>query len=140
MKNIFYIILLSCACVFATAAETAHAEASARFAEAMRLRAESGESSEVSDSLFTKAADLFESSAREDWRFWFEAGNARWWAGDGAGAVIAYRRYLARDPFNPGCGITFPARAPLQALFLHLGNVFLVGPGTCGWLPLPRFF
>ncbi len=101
MKKIFYIILLSCVCFFASAAETAHAEASARFAEAMRLRAESGESSEVSDSLFTQAADLFESSAREDWRFWFEAGNARWWAGDGAGAVIAYRRYLARDPFNP---------------------------------------
>lgn len=123
MKKIFYIMLCAFVCSCASAGENLYADASERFAEAMCLRVDTaaaiGDTGDTGDTgevaapaspdaaaekaaaLFTEAADLFETAAREDWRFWFEAGNARWWAGDGAGAVIAYRRYLARDPFNP---------------------------------------
>lgn len=50
--------------------------------------------------LFSESARLFEIAAATDWRRWYEAGNARWWSGDPARAIVAYRRYLSRDPFR----------------------------------------
>lgn len=56
--------------------------------------------SDPSVALFSRAADLFESKAAIDFRFWYESGNARWWEGRADRAVIDYRRYLSRDPFR----------------------------------------
>lgn len=100
MKKFFYCVLLFCICSCASAGENPHEDASKLFSEAMLLRAETGRSADDSAALFSRSADLFETAAREDWRFWFESGNSRWWAGDGAGAIVAYRRYIARNPFN----------------------------------------
>jgi tetratricopeptide (TPR) repeat protein len=55
---------------------------------------------ETSAALFAESARLFEIAAASDWRQWYEAGNARWWSGDPARAIVDYRRYLAHDPFR----------------------------------------
>jgi hypothetical protein len=64
----------------------------------------SSENSQVSNdcakNLFSKSALLYESAAANDWKFWYEAGNARWWASDPSRAIVDYRRYLANDAFR----------------------------------------
>jgi tetratricopeptide (TPR) repeat protein len=67
---------------------------------ASNVAAPSASSPETSVALFTEAARLFEIAAASDWRHWYEAGNARWWSGDPARAIVDYRRYLSHDPFR----------------------------------------
>ena len=95
---------------FAAQAAFAADDARSLFDEAIRLRASeqagsaavtSGAPSvESSHELFAKSADLFEAEAARDWHLWYEAGNARWWAGDADKAIGNYRRYLAHDYFR----------------------------------------
>lgn len=76
------------------------------FDQAIELRSTAMKSTDVfansdpSIALFSRAADLFESKAATDFRFWYEAGNARWWEGRPDRAVLDYRRYLSRNPFR----------------------------------------
>ncbi len=77
------------------------------FDEAIKLKSESLKSMADRDSyeskareLFVKAAELFEADAQDNWRDWYEAGNARWWAGQAEKAILDYRRYLLRDGFR----------------------------------------
>jgi hypothetical protein len=97
---------------FAFAASSAFAADDPRglFDQAIRLRASelagpaavtSGAlSAESSHDLFAKSAELFETESLRDWRLWYEAGNARWWAGDSDKAIGNYRRYLSHDYFR----------------------------------------
>lgn len=80
------------------AAETGKAQGI--FDEAIALRETEGSASEGSNALFAESARLFEERAETDWRAWYEAGNARWWAGESGRAIVDYRRYLARDPLR----------------------------------------
>ncbi len=50
--------------------------------------------------LFEQSAQAFESMAEQDHALWYEAGNARWWAGQAGLAVLNYRRFLSHDPFR----------------------------------------
>ena len=104
------VILLA---VFAIPAAFAADDARTLFDQAIRLRASeqagnqlsaapatSAASDVSSHDLFAKSAGLFETEAMRDWRAWYEAGNARWWAGDADKAIADYRRYLAHDYFR----------------------------------------
>jgi hypothetical protein len=66
------------------------------FGKAIALKEAGSESSGV----FAEAARLFEMDASGDWRLRYEAGNARWWAGQYGQAIFDYRQYLARDAFR----------------------------------------
>ncbi len=50
--------------------------------------------------LFEDAATSYETAADADYRWWYEAGNARWWAHEAGAAIIDFRRYLVHDPFD----------------------------------------
>ena len=62
--------------------------------------AQNASGAQTSAALFETSARLFEADAAKDWRKWYEAGNARWWAGQSDRAILDYRRYLANDPFR----------------------------------------
>jgi len=50
--------------------------------------------------LFSDAATSYEAAAVSDYRWWYEAGNARWWAQEAGAAIIDFRRYLVHNPFD----------------------------------------
>ncbi len=79
------------------------ADASSDFTRAVGLMGQSQTDPALkaeAKTLFEAAFRDYESRAEGDYRFWYEAGNARWWSGDAARAILDYRKYLVHDPFR----------------------------------------
>jgi tetratricopeptide (TPR) repeat protein len=107
-RTVLMMSIFACICgMQALSAESAQA----LFDRAIRLKAQSlgaqadrlpGAETVESEArgLFTQAANLFEIEAQTDRRRWYEAGNARWWAGQADRAIRDYRRYLSFDAFR----------------------------------------
>lgn len=100
-----FVFILAAWCSFSVSAETGAvpddtiaANAKSLFADAIQKKSAGLEDAALS--LFAQAADLFEAAAAVDWRQLYEAGNARWWAGQADKAIVDYRRYLAHDPLR----------------------------------------